>query len=134
MRINTISVFFDGFVPAPVKAVPEGKDRVTIGHPRAGKAHDGACFFAHRRFIAVDGTLGAGGFSFLEGALGKAGAGIFQQFRAFGAKRAPGIMMLPAIHADHALEGVEFPAHSGMGKFHTICLEQPHLISSVQLG
>jgi hypothetical protein len=68
--------------PQSVNGVSEGHDRIYYEHSGADGPHYFSDFFPHGRFIAVYLTFAAGGFSFLERAVGKTMVGIAEQFAA----------------------------------------------------
>ena len=83
---------------------------MTPKHARAGIAHDVAYSFFHRRFVAVNGTLSAGGFLFLIRAFIETSFGIGEQFVTRRAKFALlGVMAFPAGKTDHLPNRLVFP-------------------------
>ena len=81
-------------------------------HTWADITHDPADFFSHCRFVAMNFTVAAGGFPFLERAVLQSLLGIVQEFVTLGAKPPALFMFVATIPTDHELNGLSLPLHS----------------------
>lgn len=93
--------------------MPEGKDGMAENHAGPGEAHDDADPVPHVRFIAVDGTAGAGRFSGGERAVLEALHRIIVELPAAIAEHIPSAMPVAAIKADHGRDGLSLAAQAG---------------------
>ena len=77
-------------------------------------AHDYPDLFPHPDPVAVDRTVAAGGFAFLEGAATQAQVGVAEEFPAIAAQLSKGLMLLPAEKFNQQLDRPPFPVQPGM--------------------
>jgi hypothetical protein len=77
-------------------------------------SHDLADLFPHLRLIAMDRTVAAGCLVFLKRTVLQPEACVFNKFPAFVADFPLGMMMVPAVDADHVLYGLLLSFHAGM--------------------
>jgi len=92
--------------PAPlVQHVEEAEPGVSPDHSGSGVAHHYPRLLALHSLVAVDRTLGTGGFLLAVGALQQTLLRVLQQRMAITARRRPiAAMMIPAVDADHLLQ------------------------------
>jgi hypothetical protein len=105
-----------------VQQVEQRQDRVTPGHARPGEPHDLARLLALGRLVAMDGTLGAGRFSFAVRALGEATFRVAHEFGASAAQLRVRVtrVMLFAVNAGHADQRLVFPRQAAFQRIHDV--------------
>jgi len=81
-------------------------------HPGTGIAHDLADIFLCTGFVAVNGTILAGGLAFPERTPFQSVLGILMEFPAAFAVFNIQLMMIATIDADHGGDGGGFPEHA----------------------
>jgi hypothetical protein len=93
--------------------VAQTQERVLPQHAGAGVTHDGFDLVAAAALIAVDRTLGAGGFFGAETTSLQPDCGVVKKSVTFLAQTGHGRMFVPAMEADHRFHGVPFAGQAG---------------------
>lgn len=97
-----------GWCAPAVQQVQHRQHRVPQQHAGSGVAHHRADPLAHPGLVAVDGTVGAGGLAPAKRAPVNALQGVSLQLRAVRAEPVRGVVVRPAVHADHDGDGLAF--------------------------
>jgi hypothetical protein len=99
----------------------QGEERVLVGHAGASIPHNSSDLLPHIRLVTMHRAAGTGRLVLLEWTAIETPVRILHKSRAIRAQTPPDFaMMSAAVDADHGLNGLMFPSHSGLLPVHGI--------------